>query len=133
MSEVTEYHGWVATMLKATKDRRQKWVKTILEGIKSYRKEGEKKANPQTKYLSDMLQDTKLYELVGFCPQAQYIRAEGDSLDALFVHAMGAPALLYKHKELPMFIIAGPGLRLHDSVLSENPDNRVESVEGITG
>jgi len=43
-----------------------------------------------------------------------------------------SPNLLYKHKRLPVFIIAGPGLRFNDSVLNETGiDTR--GVRGITG
>lgn len=85
-------------------------------------------------YLSDALESGKDYELVGFIPKIEYIKVEGpkDELGVIWEHPHMSPNLLYKHKHLPVFIVAGPGLRFNDSVLNETGiDTR--GVRGITG
>lgn len=134
------YLRWVSTMLKAPEWRRKQWVAEIIEGFREYRPKHMKNpndvavVNENREYLSDMLEREKLFELVGFVPKIEYIKVEGreDELGVIWEHPHMNPQLLYKHKELPIFVIAGPGLRLNDSVLNE-VGMRSDGVRGITG
>ena len=137
MSKVTEYLTWVHVMVKSSPERRAQWVKTVLDGIKSYR--GSAKQNPseekEKQWLSDVLQDESKFELMGFAPNQAYIKHDGSAheLDALWIHPWGSPALVYKHRKLPILIIAGPSMRKDESILGEIPENPGESVKGLTG
>lgn len=139
---IKEVLGWAVTMVNkahknpnAARKDRAKWVELILEGIRSYRKKGA--TQKESHYLSDMIQDTDTWELVGFATNLQYIRADhsnDEMLKYMFVHPWGTPPLLYKHKRLPMFITVGPGIRWDNSVLKEIDDNGYnDSIEGATG
>lgn len=132
MSRGDSYLRWVSTMLKTSVARRKQWVEEILNGFREYRKS----KNPEkgVVYLSDALESGKDYEIVGFVPKIEYIKVEGpeDELGVIWEHPHMSPNLLYKHRRLPVFIIAGPGLRFNDSVLNEvGIDSR--GVRGITG
>lgn len=118
--------------MKAPESRRKVWVEEILEGFRSYRQKNPK--GDTALYLSDMLQNDKEWTLVGFVPKIEYIKVEGraNELDCIWEHPHMNPQLLYKHVKLPVFIIAGPGLRFNDSVLKEVGLHR-EGVRGITG
>lgn len=138
MKAVTEHLPWVGVMLKTPRAGRMKWVKIILDGIRSYREKAQardRQADEQREWLSDLLQDESKFELVGFSPNVQYVKASGseDQMSALWVHPWGTPQLLYKHKRLPLLIIAGPGIRFNESVLAESRENESESTLGITG
>lgn len=136
-----EYLNWAIVMIqaahndpnKARKTRKQ-WVEHILNGIRSYRPETEKK---EAKYLTDVLADKSTWELIGFGVNLQYIRADHDNDDMLkyvFVHPWGTPPLVYKHKRLPMIITVGPGIRWNESILRELSDNGYnDHIEGATG
>lgn len=137
-----EYLNWAVTMIQTAQKNpnkarkvRSEWVEHILNGIKSYR--GEKRSNPQAKYLTEMLEDEDTWELIGFAVNLQYIRCDhpiDDMLKYVFVHPWGTPPLIYKHKRLPMFITVGPGLRWNENILREIDDNGyTDSVEGATG
>lgn len=131
---VKDHLSWVKTMLKAPVSRRREWIKTIIDGIKSYRdKQAPKK---DVLWLSDVIQDDATWELIGVAVNQQYVRMDGDKelLDAIWVHPWGTPNLVYKHRKLPLIITVGPGIRWNDSILSEMPKNEYdEAVRGITG
>ncbi|MEO5348871.1 MAG: hypothetical protein H7836_04420 [Magnetococcus sp. YQC-3] len=133
---VKEYLSWVRTMVLAPREKRWEWVRLIFEGMKSYRPKNS--SAKESIFLSDALQDKDTWELVGFSTNLQYVRvdhAEDEMLEAVFVHPWGTPPLLLKHKRLPMFVIAGPGIRWNDTILRELKDNKVTSVdlEGASG
>lgn len=130
---IKDHLAWAKTMLSASKETRKKWVKTIIDGIKSYRG---KKSSEDSVWLSDMIQNKDEWELIGFAINQQYIRATGDAelLDAIWVHPWGTPNLLYKHKKLPVIITVGAGIRWNDSILGEIEKNEYDdSVAGFTG
>jgi len=126
-----KYLGWVGTLLKTPASERREWVKEIIDGFKEYRKG---RRNPKQKYLSEVLSDKSQWEEVGFVPGVEYIKIDGaeDELNCIWEHPHMNPQLLLKHKTLPVFVIAGPGLRFNDSVLNEK-GIRSEGVRGITG
>lgn len=138
-----EYLSWALVMVQSAqknpeKEReiRQRWVKHILDGIKSYRSKIPK-ASAESKYLTDLLADEDTWELIGFAVNSQYIRIDhenDDMLKYIFVHPWGSPPLIYKHKRLPMFVTVGPNIRWNDSILRELKDNGyTDRVEGKTG
>jgi hypothetical protein len=132
---VKEELGWVDTFVRLPPSKRKEWVKRILEEIRSYRKRG----NPtkETKYLSDLLSDRSKFDLIGFSYNVNYIKVDADddeSLMARWVHPWGSPKLLFKHKKLPILIIAGADIRFNDAITNELRDNpRLDDVAGITG
>ncbi len=130
MNEPRTYLGWLPTLLRSSSERRQDWVKKILDGLKSYR---EGKAKSAT-YLSDVIQDKSEFELIGFAVNACYAKVDGpkEMLDAFWVHPWGTPALMYKHKRLPMIVMVGPGIRFNESILQEVGMDDMK-VMGITG
>jgi len=136
---VKEYLSWVTTMLETPAKKRWKWVETIIEGIRSYR--DPKKANAvddaTKKYLSDALLDESTWEIVGFAPNISYVRVDcpdKEMLGYIWVHPWGTPALLLKHRRLPICIMAGPGIRWNDTILRELKENGyVDKPIGFTG
>ncbi len=137
---VKEYLSWVMTMLETPSSRRREWVKTIIEGIRSYRKDKAPVSAQDaatTKYLSDALLDESTWELVGFVPNISYVRVDApdaDMLKYIWVHPWGTPPLLFKHKRLPLTVIAGPGIRWNDTILRELKENGyVDKPLGFTG
>jgi len=127
---VTKYLRWVSVLLNSSVSTRKKWVEEILNGIKDYRKG---KSADQI-YLSDALESEKDFEKIGFALNMEYIKVEGskEHLGAVWVHPFANPSLLYKHKKLPVLIIAAPGIRLNESILQEVGLNK-SGVHGITG
>lgn len=131
-----EYLGWVKQMINTPVKKRWEWVRLIFEGMKSYRpKNGTTK---ECLFLSDALQDENTWEIIGFSANLQYVRVDHkdeEMLKYVFVHPWGTPPLLLKHKRLPMFVIAGPGIRWNDTILREIKDNKInkDELEGATG
>jgi len=130
-----EHLKWVRTMLATPVKRRKEWVKTIIDGIRSYRSD-DAATKKGAVFLSDMIEDESVWEIVGFAVNQQYVRVDGDKelLDCVFVHPWGTPNLLLKHKKLPIVITVGPGIRWNESVLQEVKENQYnDDVVGFTG
>ena len=127
--------SWVKEFMGSRASRRHEWVKTILKGIRSYdSKSGEPTRDGNT--FAGNLEDRSQFELIGICPNIMYIKTEGspEDLKAIWVHAWGTPVLLYKHKQTCALVVAGPGIRLNDSVVREISYNKYkEEILGITG
>lgn len=125
-----KYLRWVNTFLATPSEERKSWVEELIQGFRDQRKG---KASPTMKYLSDVLSDGKEYDLVGVIPGIEYMKVEGpaDELNCIWEHPHMNPQLLYKHKKLPVFIIAGPGLRWNESILNESGISD-QPVRGIT-
>jgi len=109
MSKLGDYMDWVYVMLKTPIEERRKWVTEIMNGFRAL---GPKKRDKSVRYLSDVLSEQKEFHLIGFVPKMEYIKVEGpdEQLGVIFEHQHMNPALVYKHNELPVFIIAGPKL-----------------------
>jgi|688.fasta_scaffold1230400_1 hypothetical protein len=136
--KVKEYLGWVKTMLSTPVKRRWEWVETIVAGIRSYRPEKAKASDSHTtRYLSDALMDDGTWEILGFATNISYVRVDApdkDMLKYIWVHPWGTPALLLKHRRLPVVIMAGPGIRWDDTILREITENGyVDKPLGFTG
>lgn len=103
------YMSWVPTMLNSSKERRQEWIESIIDAFKSL---GPKKRDASVRYLSDVLSENKEFKFIGFVPKIEYIKADGpkNHMNVIFEHQHMNPTLLYKHKDLPVLIIAGPGI-----------------------
>ena len=117
-----EYLAWVTTMLHAPVKKRWEWVELIFAGFRTYRK------SKEGIYLSDILQDKDTWEILGFCPNIQYVRVDHkdeEMLKYIFVHPWGTPPLLLRHKRLDIAVIAGPGMRWNDTILREIKDNKI--------
>lgn len=134
MASVKEELAWVSTFTRLPVAKRKEWVKRILEEIRSYRKG---KPSPETKYLSELLADRSKFELIGISYNMSYIKVDAEDeecLRARWIHPWGSPKLLFKHKKLPMLIIAGADIRFNDAVTNEVKGNsQVRGIIGITG
>ena len=127
--------SWVKELMESRASRRHEWVKTILRGIERYNSKTGETTRDGMEFAAN-LQDRSQFELIGICPNIMYIKAEGqpEDLKAIWVHAWGTPVLLYKHKKTCALVIAGPGIRLNDSVVREISYNQYkEKILGITG
>ena len=69
---VKDHLSWARTMIKAPVKRRLEWVQAIIDGIRSYR--DAKTSKKDVQWLSDMIQDDSVWELIGFGVNQQYIR-----------------------------------------------------------
>lgn len=139
--------SWVKTMGASSSERKKEWIVKILESIISYREDrsltykGKALKNNPTKkelvYLSDALQNKNEWQMIGFSTNLQYVRVDHDEdefLRYVYVHPWGTPPLLVKHTRLPLYGIAGAGIRWNDSVLREIKDNKMVDIgEGVTG
>lgn len=129
MAGVKDYLPWVALMTKLPKSERLRWVRCVLDGIRSYRG----KSPEKSVWLSDVLQSSE-FETIGFAANVSYVRLDGNAteMSALYVHPWGTPTLLLKHKRLPVIIMASPSLR-HDASLLAEAGNKTAPVKGFTG
>lgn len=110
MSKLGGYMRWVETMLQVDSAERRHWVNEIIDGFRSLRKGARDK---NVRYLSDVLEEENEFQLIGFVPKIEYIKVEGpeEHMNVLWEHQHMNPVLLYKHKTLPVLILAGPGLK----------------------
>lgn len=120
MARIKEYCKWVEDVLCMSKAHRVKLSESVLDAISLYR--GRKQKPEDSEYLTDWLR--KNCELIGFSGNLNYIathdRVRGmtrDIFENINIHPWGAPAVLLKHKTMPMFIICGPGLKLDEKVI----------------
>lgn len=151
MSEVEQALSWVETMLATPQKQRVEWVNTILNGIKSntasyvypnVKAQQEKSLLKSTaKELAALVDYIKSddFEIMGFAPNLGYLRVKGsaDYLDAWWIHPFSSPALVVKHKKLPVIMLVGASIQkdrstiyeieAHSKHISNNP------VEGYTG
>lgn len=133
---VKDHLSWVTTLIRSPLIRRKQWVDAVLRALRSYRPHDKNTYAKEVKYLSDVIQDTNTWELVGFSVNASYVRADGpeEMLPYVYIHPWGTPALVYKHKVLPVVITVGPGIRWNESILHEMTENEYkENVVGFTG
>jgi hypothetical protein len=116
--------SWVDLLCNLPTHEKKTWIKTLLDGIKSYRKSKSK----DDVYLTEMLEDGE-FKCVGFSTAISYITSSTDqnSKGVVFHHPWGTPALIYKHKRLPLVIITSPSLR-HDETIDGK-----RNVQGFTG
>jgi hypothetical protein len=108
---------------------RNKWVRQVLDGIRSYRR------GLAVKWLSDLIEEQKEFEIVGFAANFSYVNLVGSKTcdpKAVYLHKWETPALLLKHRRLPIVIMTSPSVRLNDTILREQ-GNLVPNVEGFTG
>lgn len=131
---VKEYPSWFLLLDRVPVVRRLKMIEQVIADIRSYRsKKKVKNLVADVKYLSDQLLNQDEFELIGFTPNLQYMKHEGDDADRIYHHNFGTPTLAYSHKRLPIIVVTNAFLRKDRNVLSENPDNVLDDVRGITG
>jgi len=127
---------WVDSLISGSQKARTRLKNKILDGIKYHnakwrtiRKNVKDKSKPQyelskldkrAKEFYDFLKSSDV-EFVGFSPIIPYIKEKGSKKDlkAYWNHKHGTPGLLYKHKDLPLLLIASPALRFNESLLNE--------------
>jgi len=134
---VKEFNNWVYTLIDLPENKRKKWVKDVLNGVKNF-----KVKNPDHN-TNDMIRalNSSNFDLIGFSANVNYIKdkkKKGDrkeDLEHVFVHAWGSPKLLYAHKDLPLLMIIGGDLRVDGTILDEidkNKDKIPSNIRGIT-
>lgn len=82
------------------------------------------------------LRETKRFKMIGLCPAIAYFKPEGDKiqLEAEWIHALSGPALLYAHKEFPLYLVAGFDIMYNHSSVAKIRSNRLgNDIFGITG
>lgn len=125
---------WVYQLVKSSKSQRTKAKELALDHILHFK--GGKKTE-QSEALVNSL--GKEFEFVGFAPNIMYVKEKGSAEDmkAQWVHAFSVPTLLYKHKELPVLIVANGNLDFNDSRLRKIDKNidldELRNILGITG
>lgn len=142
MSEEWSGLPWVDTVMNAGSKARTRLKNKILESLKyvgaKWSKSSPKKVLKYDSQMEDLVSLLKSgdVEFIGFNPIIPYIKEKGPKEDLLayWNHPHGLPSLLYKHKRLPMLIIASPTIRFNDSLLNEidaNHNMRVQ-LKGIS-
>lgn len=152
---------WLDTLLGATKGERSSMKMSLLEGIKHYgakivRKKDAPKPHGEFPELIDTnwtaekldsdavalyndLKSEKKWQFIGFAPNTMYIKEKGseEELGSVWVHPYAVPALVYKHKSLPLIIYSSPTIELDKSVLEEIDANLYNGLtskgKGIMG
>jgi hypothetical protein len=92
--------------------------------------------NEEAIEFSENLKNTKTFDLMGFCTHNAYYRLFGDEvqLEAEWLHALSGPALLYRHKKLPLYLVAGFDIMFNNSIVGDITENSMrEDLFGITG
>lgn len=132
-SGVKDNLTWVSTMLMSPAKERKIWLKMVLKNLRLAFNPKAKKG--ETDDLVNLLKSSDM-EIIGFAPNIQYLRVDGseDFLKAWWVHP-NQPTLIAKHKRLPFVILAGPSLRLDETVIKEVDSDGLkdESLVGFTG
>lgn len=134
MGKVISALTWCRQLAAAPVKARKKARKLALDAIGHFKKG---KASEEGKTLVESLE--KDFTFVGFCPSVSYIKETGskDDLRAQWVHPFSTPSLLYKHKKLPVLIIANGNLDFNDSRLRKIDKNmgldELHDILGITG
>ena len=134
-----EYLSWTQVLARAPEKFRKDLREQLLQEIKKFSEKGEGHEDTSAGIaLYGELKDANLWEFVGFGPSLHYIKETApskDELEALWIHPWGAPALIFKHKRLPLFIMTHAGMRFNKSYLEEMRENsgRVPALRGATG
>lgn len=134
---------WLDTLLASNKAERRDFLNSLLEGIKNYGAKivrpkiaapphnqfpelidtnwEIKEEDPDAVALSNDLKSEKKWSFIGFAPNTMYVKATGteEELQSVWVHPYAVPALVYKHKSLPLIIYASPTIEFNKSVLEE--------------
>lgn len=153
---------WLDTLLASTKAERSAMKRGLLEGIKHYGAKITQKALDKVKWHKDfpelidtswevekldsdaeaLYKDLKAevkWQFIGFAPNTMYVKEKGpeEEMGAVWVHPYAVPALVYKHKSLPIIIYASPTIELDKSVLEEIDANLYNGLtskgKGIMG
>lgn len=146
---------WVESLLSSSPGERRKLKNTVLNGIRHFNAKWNRtgkpkrdksrdsldagytldKTHPDGENLFKQLKSSEV-EFIGFVPDVTYIKETGPrkQLEVIWKHDFGTPGLLYKHKRLPLLLIAGPSIRFNKSVLAEIDANKQQGLlSGITG
>lgn len=152
---------WLDTLLGSTRSERRSMKAALLEGIRQYGAKWKKTDKPQPKdpdfpdlvdpdkvateldpdavALYKDLKSEKEWEFIGFAPNTMYVKESGSQaeLESIWVHPYAVPALVYKHRRLPLMIYTSPTIEFNTSVLREVDANRhnglISKGRGIMG
>jgi len=134
MSEkVKSFPRWYEEMADKSPSFRKQIVETVLKNVSCHGSSNDK-PTPLGKQFVGWIR--KEFELIGFAPNAMYLRVSGADLQATFIHPWAMITLLYKHKKLPFVIQVNSGMRKDEMMLAQIPYNKAlfdnEDVIGLT-
>jgi hypothetical protein len=134
-TKVVQFLDWIDIVARSSVAYRRKIKDAILDGITRFNS----RTDSQTKEgleLAKSLRGSE-FEEIGFSLNINYVKIDSKQaalLRPIWVHAWATPKILYKHKKLPILVIAGPDLRFNDSIIGEISVNDYrEQILGITG
>ena len=145
--DVLERHMWVKILTKASPAQRSAIKNKVIESVEYFKAKWRQtednpprwdlvKKSKKSEQLSKFLRSNSKLKFEGFIPNIVYLKEYGnsDQLESDWVHAFSSPTLLYSHKALPLFIIAGPDIMFNDSIIRAISENKYkEPVFGVTG
>lgn len=123
--DIRQCLSWVNVVSHMTLPEKKQLVRLLLSGLVAQRK-GKKS---DERWLSDLIQDGKEFQVIGFAANAPYINVDrkwGDTRP-IWVHPWGIPAIMLRHKRLPILMMVSPAIRLNENLLGS------KSMEGYTG
>lgn len=123
--DIKQLLSWSNTVSYLSDSEKKSLSDLLIDGIKAQRR-GKKESDV---WLSDFVRSGKEFRVIGFAANAPYInvdRAYGDTRP-IWVHPWGIPALLLRHKELPVILMISPAIRLNENLLGN------KNMEGYTG
>lgn len=123
--EIRQCLSWVDVVSRMNLSEKKNLANLILAGLVAQRKG---KRSDEV-WLSDFIAKGREFKIVGFAANAPYINVDrkwGDT-KPIWVHPWGIPALLLKHKTLPIIMMVSPAIRLNENMLGD------KSMEGYTG
>lgn len=145
--DVKDRYDWVKTMKKADSRQWGALKKCILEAATYYNADYKKvasnppeydlvKKNKKSEEYVEYLKAAPNLEFMGLCPNNAYFRIFGSDvqMEAEWVHALSGPALLYKHKFFPLYLVAGFDIMFNNSTMANIRANQMDrNIFGITG
>lgn len=123
--DIRQILSWANAVSYMTTPEKKQLAKLLITGIERQRKS---KASDET-WLSEFISSQKEFTIEGFAANAPYINVDKNYGDTkpIWVHPWGIPALLLKHKTLPVIMMVSPAIRLNENLLGSN------NMEGYTG
>lgn len=122
IKQALSWSGVVARMAPAEK---KELARLLISGLVDQRK---RKAEGE-EWLSDLISKEKELRIVGFALNAPYINVDKSYGDTrpIWVHPWGIPALLLRHRTLPVIMMVSPAIRLNENLMGSR------NMEGYTG
>lgn len=123
--DIKQALSWSEVVSRMAPKEKKDLVGLLIQGIVDHRK---KKADGDV-WLSDLISSEREFKIEGFALNAPYInvdKAYGDT-QPIWVHPWGIPALLLRHRTLPVIMMVSPAIRLNENLMGSR------NMEGYTG